>query len=159
MGWALHVPVVQLILSPLISLPPKVKLSKVTISLIVLMQREQELLAAPSPIFATPPTSRPEDNGSTPWYGFRATASPRPYPVDAESVTESMASPPVQTVPLVAMEDADNSVSYERLTALLNADGELLDPAARLDIGGEMDFSTLPDNDKAGSEPAMFPGR
>ena len=122
-------------------------------------QREQELLAAPSPIFATPPTSRPEDNGSTPWYGFRATASPRPYPVDAESVTESMASPPVQTVPLVAMEDADNSVSYERLTALLNADGELLDPAARLDIGGEMDFSTLPDNDKAGSEPAMFPGR
>ena len=124
-------------------------------------RREQELLAAPSPIFATPPASasRPEDNGSTPWYGFRATASPRPYPLDAESVTESMASPSTQTVPLVAMEDADNSMSYERLNSLLNADGELLDPGARLDIGGEMDISSLPDNEKTGSEPLMFPGR
>jgi hypothetical protein len=30
-GWAIHVPVVQLILTPLISLPPKAELSKVTI--------------------------------------------------------------------------------------------------------------------------------
>ena len=35
MGQAVHVPVVQLILSPLISLSPKAKLSKVTIPMAV----------------------------------------------------------------------------------------------------------------------------
>jgi hypothetical protein len=35
MGWAVHVPIVQLVLSPLISLPPKAKLIKVTIPMAV----------------------------------------------------------------------------------------------------------------------------
>jgi hypothetical protein len=35
MGWVVHVPIVQLVLSPLISLPPKAKLSKVTIPIAV----------------------------------------------------------------------------------------------------------------------------
>jgi hypothetical protein len=37
MGRAVHVPVVQLILSPLISLPPKTKLSKLTIPMAVVI--------------------------------------------------------------------------------------------------------------------------
>jgi hypothetical protein len=35
MGRAVHVPVVQLVLSPLISLPPKAKLSKMTVPMAV----------------------------------------------------------------------------------------------------------------------------
>jgi hypothetical protein len=37
MGRTVHVPVVQLVLSPLISLPPKAKLSKVTIPMTVVI--------------------------------------------------------------------------------------------------------------------------
>jgi len=36
-GWAVHVPVVQLILTPLISLPPKAELNKVTIPMAVVI--------------------------------------------------------------------------------------------------------------------------
>ena len=37
MGQGIHVSVVQLVLSPLISLPPKVELSKVTIPMVVVV--------------------------------------------------------------------------------------------------------------------------
>jgi hypothetical protein len=37
MGRPVHVPVVQLILSPLISLPPKIKLNKLTIPMVVVI--------------------------------------------------------------------------------------------------------------------------
>jgi hypothetical protein len=37
MGWVIHVPVFQLVLSPLISLPPKAELSKVTIPMAIVI--------------------------------------------------------------------------------------------------------------------------
>ena len=91
-----------------------------------------------------------------PWYGYQATASPRPY---ADSVTESIPSPPIQPIPLVAMEDGDSGASYDRLGSLLNADGELLDPEERAEHLGELVVTNSPDNDKIGAGPVMFPGR
>lgn len=102
---------------------------------------------------------RQEETAET-WYGFRATASPRPYSY-SDSSTEVLESPSLQSAPiaLTALEDGESAMTYDRLGGMLNADGELVDPDAEVDDLRDAAMPNSSDNDKSSNELIMLPGR
>ncbi|KAF7798397.1 hypothetical protein EIP86_009618 [Pleurotus ostreatoroseus] len=116
---------------------------------------EMVIMGSPEmPTSALPQEDSSEENGQG-WYGFRASASPRPF---SYAETEIADTPTIISAPLPASA-VDDDMPYEEYIGMLDADGVLLSSETRTDNSDDTVIGGAMDNDKSATEPTMLSGR